>query len=465
MMRFLATWLVRSSAALVTAITIVLALPHRELDWDGTIVPLARKYNSASGDNDNVSGNARAAAAAAAVSDTSPPLDGVVVVVTGATSGIGHSLTLALIRLGATVVALGRSQSKLAQLQKDVDTQLAALFTTTTAFSTKPRLQTFGVDLADLSDVARVGSEIAGSLDRIDILINNAGMHGLDDMFAKNATVGREPPYYDRVFVVNYLSHVLLTKKLWPLLTTSNRRRQAIVAQMTSSFHWVVDGSDLIPTLIMPPTSKAKSATTNNVQSEEAMIMPVAAQPGGSIGFYMYRTQRSYANSKLAQIWHARSLQGKSDSASDSRKTKHGVRVVNICPGWVATNISGPDAVFLLDKIAFSKQCWGIASTLMALFDKADSVCANDKEHQHRDYYTNSKVFAWLSILYPRPTPSWVYRCGLRDLVVSNFLKMALLVQNVAPHAGPAWSSPESYDTTKASALNEWSEQVVDKYM
>jgi NAD(P)-dependent dehydrogenase (short-subunit alcohol dehydrogenase family) len=46
----------------------------------------------------------------------SPPLSGRTVVVAGATGGIGEGITLALLRQGATVVATGRSEERLAGL-------------------------------------------------------------------------------------------------------------------------------------------------------------------------------------------------------------------------------------------------------------------------------------------------------------------------------------------------------------
>lgn len=42
----------------------------------------------------------------------------------------------------------------------------------------------------------------------------------------------------DRSFATNYLSHVLLTEKLLPLLAKA--KKGARVLQMTSSYHWQV---------------------------------------------------------------------------------------------------------------------------------------------------------------------------------------------------------------------------------
>jgi NAD(P)-dependent dehydrogenase (short-subunit alcohol dehydrogenase family) len=412
MFRFAAVWLLRSSVVLVVFIAIILQRPHRELDWEGTIVPLARQY--------------------AANEDAALPLQGTTIVITGATSGIGWSLTKTLTKLGGSVVALGRSKSKLEELQREL-----------------PSIQTVVVDLADLDDVSRAANDLRATLPHIDILINNAGMHGLNDMFAQHATVGEDPPY-DRVFVVNYLAHFLLTDKLWPLLSKSSKK-YAIVAQTTSSFHWAVDGSDL-------QSSDANDAGVSTLENER---IPIAARPGGSTGFYVYRTQRSYANSKLAQIYHARSLSSARPQEQDQEPAPTRIRTVSICPGWVATNIGGAGGARILERIAFPKDGWGIASSLMALFDNAT---ATENDLPTNDYYINSNVFRLTEILFSRPTPWWMYQFGIRDVILDALSKVALVAQNLFPYAGPVKSSPESYNITIANSLYDWSKAAITKY-
>ena len=156
------------------------------------------------------------------------PLEGTTILITGASDGLGLSLTRALSKLGGTVLALGRSPAKLERLRQEI-----------------PTVQTLEVDLTNLEAVSRLADQILNSstIDRIDILINNAGMHAAFNLFGTDSNVG-EDPAYDRVFVVNYLSHFLLTEKLAPLLSASPR---PVVVQTSSSFHWAVDGSDLVP--------------------------------------------------------------------------------------------------------------------------------------------------------------------------------------------------------------------------
>jgi hypothetical protein len=162
----------RATTVAVALVGIILAVPHRELDWDGVIIPMAQRY--------------------ADVSNESPkPLSDTIVVVTGATSGIGLALTRALSKMGAQVVGLGRSSSKLASLQEEL-----------------PSVQTVKVDLSDLDSVSQAADQLIASFPRIDILINNGGMHDGVNNFAGSPP---NPQGHDLVFAVNYLSHFLLT--------------------------------------------------------------------------------------------------------------------------------------------------------------------------------------------------------------------------------------------------------------
>jgi NAD(P)-dependent dehydrogenase (short-subunit alcohol dehydrogenase family) len=409
---------------LVALLSVLFGIPHRDIEWDASIVPLARQYGN----------HMSSGVVPPTVSNDDYPLIGTTIVITGATSGIGYALTNAFIRLGGTVIALGRSPSKLRRLQ---DHFIKETMNRATDTSTEgAQLHTFVVEMSDLASVGKVGKQIATKFDTIDILVNNAGMHALDDMFGTKLgfTVGSHPPYYDRVFVVNYLSHFLLTELLLPSLQKSNR--QPTIVQTTSSYHWGVDGSDLLPI-----------TDDKKLNGDIATVLPIAARPGGSEGFYVYRTQRSYANSKLAQIYHARALNQKLSSPSSSSSSTGPTwppetktpRIVSFCPGWVATNIGGPDdsmATKILATIAFPVHGWGIASALHAILSPTPTT------NFENDYYINSKTFLIAVYIFAQPTPPWLYQYGFRDVIANLFANFALVTQRWGAYAGPTTSSP-----------------------
>ena len=88
-------------------------------------------------------------------------LDGKVAVVTGANTGLGQGMAVALAEAGAKVVGVGRRSCA----------------------ETKEKIEAFGGSftevLADLSTTAAVDTVLSGALDaygRVDILVNNAGI-------------------------------------------------------------------------------------------------------------------------------------------------------------------------------------------------------------------------------------------------------------------------------------------------
>ena len=97
--------------------------------------------------------------------DDIPDLTGKRAVITGMTGGLGFSTARELARHGAELVVTARSESKaaeyLARLRNDVPDVMVDLVV---------------FDLASLADTKRAASEVLSGYDRIDMLINNAGI-------------------------------------------------------------------------------------------------------------------------------------------------------------------------------------------------------------------------------------------------------------------------------------------------
>jgi NAD(P)-dependent dehydrogenase (short-subunit alcohol dehydrogenase family) len=133
-----------------------------------------------------------------------------VCVVTGASSGIGKACSLALARLGATVVLVCRDEER----GKATLAEVSAA-----AVAAEPRLE-----IADLSSMEQV-RELAGRLarqDRINVLINDAGLVLAD----RRVTADR----FEYTFAVNHLAPFLLTNLLRPSLLASAPSRVVTVS-------------------------------------------------------------------------------------------------------------------------------------------------------------------------------------------------------------------------------------------
>jgi NAD(P)-dependent dehydrogenase (short-subunit alcohol dehydrogenase family) len=130
------------------------------------------------------------------------------IALTGATDGLGRALAL---RLAADddvrLVLHGRDPAKLEQVAAEI----------TTAGGTPPA--TVIADLSDLAQVARLAETIAGSVERLDVLVNNAGI-GSGEPDGRERRTSHDG--LELRFAVNYLATFVLTENLLPLLRASS---------------------------------------------------------------------------------------------------------------------------------------------------------------------------------------------------------------------------------------------------
>lgn len=123
------------------------------------------------------------------------------ILITGATDGIGRETALHLASEGHDLLVHGRNADKLEALAE--------------AVAGAGQVETFHADLAKLEQVANLADAVAKRHDRIDVLINNAGVFKVDDPVA--------PSGLDIRFVVNTLAPALLTRRLLPLIPQGGR--------------------------------------------------------------------------------------------------------------------------------------------------------------------------------------------------------------------------------------------------
>ena len=113
-----------------------------------------------------------------------------VAIVTGASSGIGLSVARMLIEAGAKVAMVARGAERLARVCAELG----------------PAATAFPLDVGDLGALARLPDEVIAKLGRLDIIVNNAGVHHRGDMLRHDATK------LAAMFTVNLIAPVVLTR-------------------------------------------------------------------------------------------------------------------------------------------------------------------------------------------------------------------------------------------------------------
>ncbi len=138
------------------------------------------------------------------------------ILVTGATDGLGKRVASMLAGRGATVLLHGRSRECLEATFEQIREQTG-----------KEKLRCYLADLSSLGAVRDLAGRILSDKERLDVLVNNAGIISQE---RKESGDGHE-----LTFAVNYLSHFLLTGLLLPLLRSSVPARVVNVASVGQS--------------------------------------------------------------------------------------------------------------------------------------------------------------------------------------------------------------------------------------
>ena len=205
-----------------------------------------------------------------------PDLTGKIAIVTGANSGIGYEAARALARKGAAVILACRNMDKGEAAVREIVQE-----------SPDAKAVLMPLDLSDLASVRRFAGEFTGRYDRLDMLINNAGI--MMPPFGKTADG------FELQFGTNHLGHFALTGLLLDLLLRTPRARVVTVSSEGHRF------------------TKMDFANLN--------------------GEVHYDRQRAYAQSKLANLLFTYELQRRFEEA--------GVDTLAAAahPGWTATNL------------------------------------------------------------------------------------------------------------------------------
>jgi NAD(P)-dependent dehydrogenase (short-subunit alcohol dehydrogenase family) len=175
------------------------------------------------------------------------PLDEQTILITGATGGLGRALAHRAAEHGATVVAHGRDEQRLRELALEVEA------------ATGTSIDTVAADLADLREVDRLADSVLDTYDRLDVLVNNAGVgFGAPDGPREESADGIELR-----FAVNHLASYRLAGRLAKLLEVSAPAR---IVQVASAGQLALDRDD-------PLTEQGWDGVTAYRRSKLAQVM------------------------------------------------------------------------------------------------------------------------------------------------------------------------------------------------
>ena len=179
-------------------------------------------------------------------------LNGKVILVTGATEGIGKAAAIHFAKRGATVAIVGRSREKSEKVLEEVK-----------AASGSSTVELFLADMSRMSDIRSLATAFQAKHDRLDVLANNAG--------AVFTTYQISSDNLEMTFALNHVAYFLLTQQLLGLLKKT-------------------------------PASRIVSTSSDAHLTSKMNLDTVAVRPNRDSGF------GSYGDSKLANILFTREL-------------------------------------------------------------------------------------------------------------------------------------------------------------
>ena len=201
--------------------------------------------------------------------------------ITGGTGGIGRQTGLELAKLGATVVLVGRSAERGAAAVETIQRQTG---NADVAF--------LRYDLAEQRNVRALAADFLNSYDRLDVLINNAGVVKRQRELTADGI--------EATFAINHLAPFLITHLLLDVLKASGTLASpARILNVSSAAHKVM----------------WKGLDFDNLQSEK-----------------QFKPFRAYAASKLANVFFTHTLAKRLQNAPVAAYVLH--------PGVINTDIS-----------------------------------------------------------------------------------------------------------------------------
>ncbi|MEH6570319.1 MAG: SDR family NAD(P)-dependent oxidoreductase [Halioglobus sp.] len=139
------------------------------------------------------------------------------ILITGTTSGIGKITAMELANAGHTIVMANRNRNKSEQLKSEIVAQTG-----------NDKIELLDLDLSSLDSVHECAEAFKAKYDKLDILINNAGLTSHTEVITKDG--------YELQFAVNALTQFELTLQLLPVLESAAPSQVIFVTSMMHKF-------------------------------------------------------------------------------------------------------------------------------------------------------------------------------------------------------------------------------------
>lgn len=205
-----------------------------------------------------------------------------IALVTGANKGLGFETSRQLAQLGITVIMGCRNEAR---------GRTAARRLRQEGFDA----EFVRLDVTKPDQIRQVEKYIGKKFGRLDILVNNAGMAHKEEPLFMNSTETVSPKALRRVFDVNFFGLVALTQTLLPLIKKSSSGRVVNVSSILGSLSMQSDGGEM------------------------SEIKPFA-----------YDASKTAVNAFTIHL---------AEALKDTN-----IKVNSAHPGWVKTDMGGPDA-------------------------------------------------------------------------------------------------------------------------
>jgi NAD(P)-dependent dehydrogenase (short-subunit alcohol dehydrogenase family) len=154
------------------------------------------------------------------IDENIPAQSGVLFLVTGANSGLGYEVSRGLARRGASVVMACRNLQKGERAAAQIRGE-----------NPPGELRVMELDLADLASVRRFAAAFRAAYERLDALVNNAGVMA--------TPYGRTADGFELQFGINHLGHFALTGLLLEALKATPGSRAVTVSSYAHWFGWI----------------------------------------------------------------------------------------------------------------------------------------------------------------------------------------------------------------------------------